>query len=218
MKKILALLCAVFALQTKATLILGTSGSEPSLSFQEHQYLAQRFAITGDLDLDSVNLYFNNSVGSPFVADFLITDVLGPGANVLFSTTANISDGTVNIPASVTLSPGAYFILLATTAPLPANSSWATTGSIFDESFGAVGKTFFSGSQNIAAPEESPFIEAIGVFLNFDLHGEFTGVNDLVAARDILNTTTGIVSASVPDSASSAALMAIGLIALSRRR
>lgn len=213
MKKLicsLALACAcALSPESHATSLVGVSGSGIPVSFQEHQYLAQQFAFTGTAALDSLTLNFSGTTGGSFPALLQITDALGAGANTLFSTSFAVQDGAVSIPTATTLTPGAYFFVLSTTAGLPSFSTLAATGENASETFGAVGLSFFSVSQNIANPEQSPFA-ALGneQRLVFELDGEFTGVHDLAAARALLGPVR------VPDVANTFPLLAAGLLAM----
>jgi hypothetical protein len=148
------------------TVLLGTLGDpEYSISFQQHQYLAQQFTFSTDVTLSSTKMTFVDNSGSAFNGVFQVVDSLGPGstaANVLFTTgitlPAGLNPTTVTLPTPLTLDAGNYYLLLSTTDLLPLQTRWQLGASILPGGFGTVGDGSFSVSQNVALPVASPFV------------------------------------------------------------
>jgi hypothetical protein len=147
------------------TVLLGTLGDpEYSISFQQHQYLAQQFTFSTDVTLSSTKMTFVDNSGSAFNGVFQVVDSLGPGstaANVHFTTgitlPAGLNPTTVTVPTPLTLDAGTYYLLLSTTDLFPLQTRWQLGASILPGGFGTVGDSYFSISQNVTLPVASPF-------------------------------------------------------------
>lgn len=213
-KKILALACAS-ALSSQATEIL-ISGAPDSdhASFQQHQYLAQSFAVTGNATLDSLSLFFDDT-HDPLSATLQLVDSINqPSSTVLFSAPFSVADGMVSIPlASTLIGPGAYFFVISTT---DSGHAKALESASIVQTSGVAGPALFSTSQNVSSPELSPFSE-LGGQLAFELSGTFDGVHDQGAAELLIRNSLA-TSNSAPDGGSTFIALSLGMAAIAGLR
>ena len=157
------------------------TGENDGLSFQEAQYLAQQFLFAAPGSISSLSLNFIANPNGAFNALLQITNAIGPATtigNILGSTGVTIPGGldsaVLNVPFSLSLGAGTFYLVLSTTDSLPLQTRWQFTqgmqtvafqiiGTSSDPNFEAsVGSAFFSQSQNIDFPVASNFLPIIG--------------------------------------------------------
>jgi len=164
------------------TVLVGILGDPNfSVSFQEHQYLAQQFTFSTDVTLSSAKMTFVDNSGPAFNGVFQVVDSLGPGstsANVLFTAgitlPSSVNPTVVTVPTPLALNAGSYYLLLSTTDPLPLRTWWQLGASVLPSAYGTVGDAYFSISQNVALPVASPFTVLTAFptsYLTFQLEG-----------------------------------------------
>ena len=134
-------------------ILLGTdnpwNGASPSV--ENTQADAQAFTLTQSISVSSIDVWLYggaNDPNSPIPVQ--LTTSIGPGttlANVVFSatipgTSVPFPPGEVNIPASLSLGPGTYYLVLS--SPGVANGyAWITAFNVLPSNVGAVGQGYY---------------------------------------------------------------------------
>jgi hypothetical protein len=136
---------------TGATL-LGTdtpfTGAIPAI--ESTQAVAQAFTLTSSVSVSSIDLGLGNGPNVAPIA-LQLTDSLGPGTtalDVLF--TASIPGSTVptftalvNVPASLTLGPGTYYLVVSLPGSPLYDYTWSTAYNVLPSSVGTVGQGLY---------------------------------------------------------------------------
>lgn len=167
MRSIAVILVVLLAANTAHTATLVATSpnfAQQGLSFQQHQYLAQEFAMGTEFEISNVQFQFFGNIGTTFNALFQIVRQIGPStapSDVLLSQPITIPAGEVptalDIPVATVLNAGVYYLLLSTSEPLPLQSKLAMGGA-GPPTPGVPGNVYFSVTQDVGFPAASPFV------------------------------------------------------------